>query len=425
MRDSSIASDAFELAFELVVRLLNMSSTRRTESAILDNDSIRRTLASSSIASTRLTRMYRDLDSITSILDSSNLASHLAVSDELTQAIRTAAYATKSVEKPLIELFENSAIAKFREQLIARQSRFLVPDTKSFAELFENSMFQNSLDIADSFRLPRENLRSILQEIDTAWIDSANEHLSIQAAAALSGIAHGIRAETPFDPQFASVLKSQLGNWESLATIPSNLHEDIRTRSDFYVNCGLNPSLTAFSPAAFHEITYRSGLEYPSIDVIEDYDCPPHEESDQSRDGLGRTNRAHDTIQRFETQIRACIDNLMTAAFGPNWYIRRVPEQMRSNWMRKRTIHMEQGRGEYPLIAFADFTDYVAIINRKDNWTEVFSPVFKNKMLVEESFRRLYPIRSCTMHSRPITQDDELYLFVEVKRLMTAIRTTH
>ena len=40
---------------------------------------------------------------------------------------------------------------------------------------------------------------------------------------------------------------------------------------------------------------------------------------------------------------------------------------------------------------------------------------------MQESFQRLYPIRICTMHARLITQDDELYPYVEIKRILAAI----
>ena len=70
-----------------------------------------------------------------------------------------------------------------------------------------------------------------------------------------------------------------------------------------------------------------------------------------------------------------------------------------------------------------DFTDYVPIIIRKDNWQAVFQPVFKRPTLVQESFQRLYPIRNCVMHSCIIIQDDELYLHAETTRLLKAINT--
>ncbi|WP_188527381.1 hypothetical protein [Sinisalibacter lacisalsi] len=51
----------------------------------------------------------------------------------------------------------------------------------------------------------------------------------------------------------------------------------------------------------------------------------------------------------------------------------------------------------------------------------MFEPVFRRPTFVQESFQRLYPIRICTMHARMITQDDEIYLYVEIKRVLSAI----
>ena len=58
---------------------------------------------------------------------------------------------------------------------------------------------------------------------------------------------------------------------------------------------------------------------------------------------------------------------------------------------------------------------------RKDNWQKVFEPIFGRAAFVQETFQRIYPIRICTMHARLITQDDELYLYVETKRILAAI----
>jgi hypothetical protein len=55
------------------------------------------------------------------------------------------------------------------------------------------------------------------------------------------------------------------------------------------------------------------------------------------------------------------------------------------------------------------------------NWNGAFKSVFRRAEFVRESFQRLYPIRLCTMHARLITADDELYLFVEVKRFLKVI----
>jgi hypothetical protein len=111
----------------------------------------------------------------------------------------------------------------------------------------------------------------------------------------------------------------------------------------------------------------------------------------------------------------------MTAAFGENWIKQRVPGEVWQKWHQKRELARERCEALWPLIAYADFTDYVPIITRKDNWEALFKPFFRRSQFVSESFQRLYPIRICTMHARLITQDDELYLEVELRRLLTAI----
>ncbi|KQB60781.1 MULTISPECIES: hypothetical protein [Acidovorax] len=72
-------------------------------------------------------------------------------------------------------------------------------------------------------------------------------------------------------------------------------------------------------------------------------------------------------------------------------------------------------------IEAADFTDYEAIICRKDHWREVFQGRFKRQESVRESFQRLYPIRLAAMHARFVTKEDELYLAAEGMRLLSAI----
>jgi len=112
----------------------------------------------------------------------------------------------------------------------------------------------------------------------------------------------------------------------------------------------------------------------------------------------------------------------MMAAIGKNWIKKCVSGEMRTQWQKKRDDAVARGEPKRPLIAYADFTDYEKIIVRRDNWNNVFQSVFCRKELVQESLRRLYPIRICTMHARIITQNDELYLHAETTRLWLAIR---
>mgnify|MGYP005867392015 CR=1 FL=1 len=144
-------------------------------------------------------------------------------------------------------------------------------------------------------------------------------------------------------------------------------------------------------------------------------------EEDEQEAAFARTNAAHDRLQRFETQLRQFIDKQMTKACGDQWIKHRVPGSLRQRWIEKRETALANGEADHPLIAYADFSDYVSIITQKNNWNDVFKPVFRRRTFVQESFQRLYPIRICTMHARMITQDDELYLYVETKRILSTI----
>ena len=111
----------------------------------------------------------------------------------------------------------------------------------------------------------------------------------------------------------------------------------------------------------------------------------------------------------------------MEATFGDNWIKQQVPGDVLTAWREKKQKAKDEGEPERSLIAYADFTDYVKIITRKDNWNTCFERFFRRQSSIQEFFQRLYPIRICTTHARLITQDDELYLYVETKRILSAI----
>jgi len=73
---------------------------------------------------------------------------------------------------------------------------------------------------------------------------------------------------------------------------------------------------------------------------------------------------------------------------------------MYKEWVEKRQKARAGWESSERLIDYADFTDYVDIISRKDNWNEVFRPRFGRLQFIQESLYRLHPVRLCTMHSR-------------------------
>jgi hypothetical protein len=262
---------------------------------------------------------------------------------------------------------------------------------------------------------PASALETAMQSMHAPWLSRDHVLGSAQAFAAIQAIGHAVNVRQPYEEGLSAALRLDLGDWRAVTVFPSNIFEKPVMRSDFYVGLGFNPSLTDFTALAFDETTALAGLGLPPRE---------REENDEEEAGLVRTNAAHDQLQRFERDLRIFIDKLMMQAFGASWVKNRTPEGMFDEWTRKRTAAIEKGEAEQALIFYADFSDYTKIIERKDNWAEVFEALFHRKQDVQESFVRLFPIRICTMHARIITLDDELLLRVETRRILRVIETT-
>src|SRR6185503_5712381 len=99
--------------------------------------------------------------------------------------------------------------------------------------------------------------------------------------------------------------------------------------------------------------------------------------------------KAHDRLMRLEKRLRQFIDDQMTREYGKEWPKHRLPNGLYYQWQGKREKSIKDGSGDFPLIAYADFSDYALVICKGDNWKEVFAPFFHRPESVRESFQRL------------------------------------
>jgi hypothetical protein len=299
-------------------------------------------------------------------------------------------------------------------------ARFELPDMSAIRKLVDqfktNSFFANE---ALRFNQTIREIEASMGAMRVAWLDNANALQSMQGFAELQGIGRAVQRLPAFSEGLADQLRASLGDWRDTITWPENIFNDTLARTAFYTDMGLNSRLTDFPGAAFNQGLEIAGLviEPRTLDGANDGGSV----GDDQEEGFERNNAAHDLLQRFEAQIREFIDARMTAAFGAGWIKHRVPGDMHDRWRQKKEVARKNGEQDFPLIAYADFTDYVTLIVRADNWDAIFKPVFHRAEFIRESFQRLYPIRICTMHARIITPDDELYLRVELKRVLKAM----
>jgi len=309
-----------------------------------------------------------------------------------------------------------------RTMLDEIQTRFRLPEIVEATKLFRDWESSTTTSAIRRYQEQASAVQSAIEGMRVPWLDIQDELRSIKGFAELQGIGYALRTMPAFDTHLADAIRIDLGDWRDKLAWPSEIFTDSLARAAFYAARGFDAALTTFPAAAFAQSISIAGLRDVPPPLISAYYVEPEaEEKDEQEAGFERTNAAHDRLQRFESQVRKFIDETMRAAFGEEWTKHQVPGDIRKAWIEKRGKAKDGGEPEWPIIAYADFTDYVPIITRKDNWKKAFEPIFWRPAFVQESFQRLYPIRVCTMHGRLITQDDELYLYVETKRLLAAI----
>ena len=305
-----------------------------------------------------------------------------------------------------------------RQWLTDYEQQFRLPDAGAVSRLIADLEATSGLTSAVSaFRPAIESMRS-------PWLDINDELGSVRRLIELQGIGELISRQSTFDSSVAESLRNSLGDWRDAITWPENIWNDFGARIDFYVDLGFDANLTDLPVPAFLEATAVADIRTEPPSLVEAYGPPVLAVHDpDEEEGLARTNEAHGWLQRLESHLRRFIDSEMTKAFGADWPRHQLPNNKYDEWKTKKEAADRSGAPSRPLIAYADFTDYVLVICKRDNWGQVFSPVFERPESVRESFQRLHPIRLDTMHARPITQDDELLLYVEAKRLVQRIGT--
>ena len=327
----------------------------------------------------------------------------------------------RRAELTTLAVSSTEQFSRMRDFMLEVNKQFYRPEIAAAAKLlvgFENSEIAN---VMKRYQVQMAEIQRSMRAMSTPWINALDRTQSLEGFVALHGIGRGLGTMQPFEPRLADALRADLGDWRNRITWPPAIFDDAIVRTAFYEKRGLNPTLAAFPSDAFEQIVSNAGLKGSETPIADGYGFEPEREVADIEFAFERTNAAHDTLQRFETQLRSFIDQRMEHAYGKDWIKQRVPGEIWSKWVDKQQKAKDEGEQEWPLIAYADFSDYPTIITKKDNWENVFVAVFRRKTSVQESFQRLNPIRICTMHSRLITQDDELYLLVESKRLLKAI----
>jgi len=119
--------------------------------------------------------------------------------------------------------------------------------------------------------------------------------------------------------------------------------------------------------------------------------------------------RAYEIIFTIEVGLRELIIDKLQNCAGSRWWKLRLPSNVLKSYRAgreyERLIKWLQLMPLHPLY-YVDFGDLRKTIERNDNWTEVFKPVFGSKQWISTSLTELEPIRNRVAHNRPITALD-------------------
>lgn len=272
-------------------------------------------------------------------------------------------------------------------------------------------------DSASRFRTISESLSTLQAKL----VDVDNVDRSIRALVELQGVGKALETFDAFGSQITRGLRIDLGDWRQLPKFDPSTIIEPAVRAQLYVEQGLDESLTDFPEDGFSAGLAHAGLadDYSLITVLGAF--IPEDANDDERFATRRNLFGYEAIHKFERRFRDFIDRSMSAKYGPDWPKRRLPGDTYQAWKKLAKDAEDAGRPMPRLIDCADFTDYVRIVVRNDNFAEVFGPVFLSKERVQESFNRLFPLRLATMHARALTKEDLLYLVTETHRLLQAI----
>jgi hypothetical protein len=259
--------------------------------------------------------------------------------------------------------------------------------------------------IASSLFASRDALevhRQSMRRLRSPWVDVDNPLGSITALGEARALAELARRAAPQSRKLITPLRDELGDYRQADQLPDDIAGDPVLRTLAQHEHGFSTELASLAPAAVAAIAASLGIHI-SVDVSFD------------EEELSMMLFRH--TRRLELKLRRFIDARMRARFGNDWLKHRADGKLREVLAERRETGKANGRKASALFDYADFQDYVRIIERSDNWKEVFAPIFVIKVAFVETMRRLALVRNPTAHFRIVTIEDLLMFAVEARHL--------
>ena len=268
---------------------------------------------------------------------------------------------------------------------------------------------QQARDYSAELTRHQNELASRLTGLTIPWALEDHPALSVMGLVRLAGMRDIVTEADPYTMPASGLYRHELG--EPLPFDPEVAPEE---REAAAMDSGMNPEVVAFPPVAYPRVLVVAGFKFglPALDA-------------PASDGGDTTGIFHphhrELLDQVEHRLRKLVAKELRRVAGSRWIRRRVSENTRDKWDRRKQEDQDRRGDSYALIHYADLMDMSDIICRRDNWNDVFSAIFKDRADFQVGMRRLNPIRHAIAHGRPLVRTDQLALCAEAARLLRAL----
>ena len=146
-----------------------------------------------------------------------------------------------------------------------------------------------------------------------------------------------------------------------------------------------------------------------------------------TKDYKNNEQETYELINNLELGLRLCIEEKLSS-LSTQWWKQRIPKDVQDNAEARKKDNEKPWpwfeSGEYSLIHYCDFNDYLKIILKKDNWNGVFKNVFIEKKIIETKLKELDPIRNAVAHFRKLNDNEKTKLRLYTSEILSAIKRT-
>jgi len=208
--------------------------------------------------------------------------------------------------------------------------------------------------------------------------------------------------------------KGLLGDWHTRPDLPARFWREPTERRHFYEDADVDAGLVEATPSEAVEVMIASGLTAGVLSgqssvatfAIGDLTVSIH----------APETKAHAVriIETFEEELRRFISAKMEPLFGPKWFSQRAPGELVKKAKAARTAALKAGEKDPRILAYIDLGDLASIIQRGDNWAEVFEDIFRNHASFSQTMASLIAWRRPAAHSRQV----DAVMFVELALLV-------